>query len=92
MCVVIKKEIDGVPFGPSISIPIKINTLEVAPVAEIPTAGAAAGLSQPEIEASVNLVRDWPTITSDVEKDNLLVCLPGDFLGLRNINVIRFRR
>lgn len=77
MCIVIRQEIDQASVTPSIvpaiTIPEKINTLEIGPITEIPTAGQAVGLTQPEINALTNLVRDWPKATTDNAKNNLLI-------------------
>lgn len=70
MCVVIKQEIDGVPTG-SISLPMKINTLEV-PETEWPTGALTVGLKQPEVDAGLKLLQDWPKAVTESDKELLL--------------------
>lgn len=76
MCVAIKHEVDGTTNIPNLSgidLPIKLNTLEIGTEAEIPTIGTAIGLTQPEIDAALKLMRDLPKANTDAEKQNLLV-------------------
>lgn len=77
MCIVIRQEIDKASevstVVPTISIPQTIAPVQIAPELEIPTAGLAVGLTQPEIKALTNLVRDWPKASTPDAKNNVLI-------------------
>lgn len=76
MCIVLKQEIDGVPVGPTtenVDIPIKVETIGITSETEVPTAGQTIGWTQSEINAALNLVRDWPKATTESDKQLLLV-------------------
>lgn len=85
MCVVVKQEWDKItattttttttiPLFGGVEVPMKVNSLEI-PEAEIPAAGPVVGFTQPEINAALNLLRDYPKATTEVEKQNVLVSL-----------------
>lgn len=76
MCVAIKQEVDGdsnLPDMNGIDLPIKIDTINIAPESELPSVGTSAGLTQPEIDAALKLIRDLPTVSTEAEKQNLLM-------------------
>lgn len=76
MCVVLKLEVDTTLNPPSLSgndLPIKLNTLEIAPELEIPTLAGTVGYTQPEIEAALKLVRDLPKAKTSADRENILV-------------------
>lgn len=76
MCIVLKNELDKGPYRPVVQdndLPIKINTLDIGTEAELRTIAPTIGLTAPETDAALNLVRDLPKATTDLEKQNLLV-------------------
>lgn len=57
----------------SVSIPIKIHTLEIVTEHELPSVATTVGFTKPETDAVLDLIVNWPKSTTDVEKEALLV-------------------
>lgn len=57
----------------SVSIPIKILTLDVVSESQLPSTAQKIGWTQPETDATLDLIVNWPKLTSELEREALLV-------------------